>query len=416
MKNSGLKFRKLKLADIADVGPNTAAGDWFRQYWVVVSRSEDLKDIPLGLKILGEELVLFRDNSSRLGLLARHCSHRGTSLEYGDIECGGLRCPYHGWLYDVEGNCLEQPAEPPKSTFHRKVKQAAYPVRELGGLIWAYMGRDKADPPTLPRYSALVRQDGLRAIPPPRYFEYNWFNFFENAPDIAHASILHTSGAGHTTRTWGDNFFNRRDIPPFDVIETDYGIDIISHKPGPTAGTKYVHIMSAALPAMVQVTGRTEDETDDERTLFITPMDNDHFVVFNADFHAGSDPDFLIERQKLRAKPPAEQELQVYDQRKYIPFRGQVWKEDIVCQSTQGTIGKRRPERLGESDRGVILLRKIVLQAIETVMRGGQPKGLLSKNESTEVKRLKSFIGVMTDLQLKRELTAGLRDGNPSDF
>jgi phenylpropionate dioxygenase-like ring-hydroxylating dioxygenase large terminal subunit len=405
MKTPASRGKKLRAADIADIGQKTAAGQWFRRYWVVVSRSEDLKNIPLGVKILGEELVLFRDDLSRLGLLARNCSHRGTSLEYGDIECGGLRCPYHGWLYDIEGNCLEQPAEPLKSTFHRKVKQLAYPVRELGGLIWAYMGPDKEDPPPLPHYSALVRRDGFRAIPPPRYYEYNWFNFFENAPDITHASILHTSGSGHATRTWGHNFFNRREIPPFDVIETDYGIDIISHKPGPTPGTQYVHIMSAALPAIVQVTGRTEAECDDERTLFITPIDNEHFVVFSADFHSGSDPDFLLERQKLRVSPPAEQELQVYDRRKYMPFRGQVWKEDIVCQSTQGAIGSRKPERLGESDRGVILLRKMVLQAIETVGRGSRPKGVLSKQEPTDVRRFKSFIGVMTEPQLKQELS-----------
>lgn len=409
MKSPVSKNRNLTSADIADISPNTAAGEWFRRYWVVVSRSEDLKDIPLRVKILGEELVLFRDDSARLGLLALHCSHRGTSLEYGDIECGGLRCPYHGWLYDIEGNCLEQPAEPPQSLFYKKVKQVSYPVRELGGLIWAYMGPDKPDPPPLPQYSALVRRDGFRAIPLPRYYEYNWFNFFENAPDITHASILHASGTGHATRTWGDNFFNRMNVPPFDVIETDYGIEIISHKPGPKAGTKYVHIMSAALPGIVQVTGRTEDESDDERTLFITPSDNDHFIVFSADFHAGSDPDFLVERQNLRANLPAEQDLQVYDKRKYMPFRGQVWQEDIVCQSTQGAIGSRKPERLGESDRGVILLRKMVLQAIETVRRGSRPKGVLSKQEPTEVKRFKSFIGVMTELQLKQELSVGLK-------
>jgi phenylpropionate dioxygenase-like ring-hydroxylating dioxygenase large terminal subunit len=408
MRNPTSKHRQLTLADIANIGPNTAAGEWFRRYWIVVSRAEDLKNIPLGVKILGEELVLFRDDMGRPGLLGLHCSHRGTSLEYGDIECGGLRCPYHGWLYDIGGNCLEQPAEPPKSQFYKKIKHLSYPVRELGGLIWTYMGPDKEDPPPLPQYSALVRQDGFRAIPPPRYYEYSWFNFFENAPDIAHASILHTSGAGHATRTWGDNFFNRVNVPPFDVVETDYGIEIISHKPGPEAGTKYVHIMSVALPAIVQVTGRTEDESNDERTLFITPTDNDHFTVFSADFHAGSDPNFLVERQNLRVREPREQELLVYDQRKYMPFRGQVWKEDIVCQSTQGAIGNRRPERLGDSDRGVILLRKIVLQAIETARRGRRPKGVLSKGEPTEIKRLKSFIGVMTDPQLTQELSGNL--------
>ena len=154
------KNRKITDADLARVGPDTPAGQWLRRYWLAISRAEDLKDIPLGVKILGEELVLFRDDRQRLGLLGRHCAHRGSSLEYGDIECGGIRCPYHGWLYDVEGQCLEQPAEPKDSKFHLKVRQLWYPVKELGGLIFAYMGPDRKSPPPLPRYATLVRKDG----------------------------------------------------------------------------------------------------------------------------------------------------------------------------------------------------------------------------------------------------------------
>jgi phenylpropionate dioxygenase-like ring-hydroxylating dioxygenase large terminal subunit len=402
-------LKPLELSDISHIGAGTAGGSWFRRYWIVVSRSEDLRDIPLGIKILGEELVLFRDEASRLGLLGLHCPHRGTSLEYGDIENGGIRCPYHGWLFDVEGNCLEQPAEPTNSQFYRKIKHISYPVKELGGLIFAYMGPEKQDPPPLPQYSALVRRDGFRGIPPPRYYEYNWFNFFENAPDVAHASILHSSGSGHATRSWGNQFFSRQSVPPFAVIETDTGLKIVSHKPGPKAGMNYVHIMSVALPSVVQVAGRTEEECDDERTLFITPIDDDYFVVFTADFHAGSDPEFLNQRQKLRATPPDERELQVYDKRKYMPFRGQVWKEDIVCQSTQGTVGYRQQEHLAHSDRGVILLRKMVIEGMEAVRRGGRPKGVMPKETRTEVLRLTSFIGVMSERELNEDLAGSER-------
>src|SRR6185503_18607139 len=119
------------------------------------------------VRVLGEELVLFRDLQGRIGLLGLHCSHRGTSLEYGDIEEHGIRCPYHGWLYDTTGQCLDQPVEPRGSTFCEKIKHLAYPVRELGGLIFAYLGPHKESPPPLPRYSPLVRGDGVRYIYPP---------------------------------------------------------------------------------------------------------------------------------------------------------------------------------------------------------------------------------------------------------
>ena len=151
------KRNKPSLADIPHVGPATPAGEWFRRYWLVVGTTRDLRDIPQAVKVLGEDLVLFRDRDGKLALLGLHCPHRGTSLEYGDIEEGGIRCPYHGWLFDVRGQCLEMPAEPRESKFPQKVKHLSYSVRELGGLIFAYMGPGKDHPPPLPQYVAVDR-------------------------------------------------------------------------------------------------------------------------------------------------------------------------------------------------------------------------------------------------------------------
>ena len=232
--------RPFTLTDVAHVSRNTPCGDWLRHYWIAIWRSEDLKDIPQAITVLGEDLVLFRDEQGRLGLLAAHCCHRGTSLEYGDIEDGGIRCPYHGWLYDIEGNCLEQPGEPKGSIFFQKVKQPSYPVRELGGLIFAYMGKSP-EPPPLPKYSSLVRDDGIRSLYPCRNYEYNWFNFFENAPDLIHAYILHK--ASRTKRSWERAYWEyarTNGAPNLEAIETVYGMKAILHWQGPSPDTEYV--------------------------------------------------------------------------------------------------------------------------------------------------------------------------------
>ena len=140
------------------VGPGTPAGEWFRRYWMVAGTSRDLYDIPQAVRLLGEDLVLFRDSNGKIGLVGQNCPHRGTSLEYGEIEDGGIRCPYHGWLFNIHGQCLEMPGEPKDSKFTAKVKHLAYPVKELGGLIFAYMGPDQDNPPPLPKYKAWLIQ------------------------------------------------------------------------------------------------------------------------------------------------------------------------------------------------------------------------------------------------------------------
>src|SRR6478609_7882152 len=134
------KSKTATIADIAHVGPGTPCGEWFRRYWVVVGIARDLYNIPQAVKVLGEDLVLFRDEFGKLGLLGLHCPHRGTSLEYGDIEHGGLRCPYHGWLFDVTGQCLEMLAEQKDSKFPQQLKLLTYPFSESGRVLFAYVG------------------------------------------------------------------------------------------------------------------------------------------------------------------------------------------------------------------------------------------------------------------------------------
>ena len=395
------KAKKVCLADLAKVGPGTPAGEWFRRYWMVVGTTRDLYDIPQAVRILGEDLVLFRDSNGKIGLVGQSCPHRGTSLEYGDIEDGGIRCPYHGWLFNIHGQCLEMPGEPKSSKFAAKVKHLAYPVKELGGLIFAYMGPDQDNPPPLPKYKALADPTGQRSLEATRVYDYNWFNFIENGADPVHFSTLHRADANDGT--WRSWFFNFRDVPPFDAVETAYGMKVISRKPGPAPDTEYADVKSFALPSILQI-GDTEFThfkqakealaagSFNAHFMFLAPNDDEHFTLYTVNHYTGPDPEFFQKLAPSRAME-AKTEKKPYDRRKHAPFRGSVRTEDIACQSTQPVIGRRR-EQLGTSDKGVILLRKIILNGIRAVQDGRVPKGVISRAGADEMVKIDSFTGL----------------------
>jgi phenylpropionate dioxygenase-like ring-hydroxylating dioxygenase large terminal subunit len=393
--------KPLSLGDLPHVGRGTPAGDWFRRYWLVAGTTAELRDTPLAVKMLGEELVLFRDDKGEIGLLGLHCPHRGASLEYGDIEDGGLRCPYHGWLFDVGGRCLDMPAEPPERGFAAKVRHLSYPVQIQGGLIFAYLGPQRENPPPLPHYCALTDPTGQRSLEATRRYEYNWFNFIENGADPAHFSILHR--ADPNDGTWRSWFFNCKDIPSFDAIETAYGMKVISRKPGPTPATEYVDEKSFALPSILQI-GDTEFThfnqprealsagSHNAHIMFVTPNDDDSFTLYTVNHYTGPDENFF-EKLAPSRKVETQAEKKIYDRRKFAPFRGSVRTEDIACQATQPLLD-RRSEHLASSDRGVIMLRKLILDDIEAVRRGRQPRALASAVGNGGAVKIDSFTGL----------------------
>ena len=143
---------------LTQTGPGTPMGNLLRRYWYPIATTKELDTEPvMAVRLLSENLALYRNDQGKLGLVAERCPHRGASMAYGIPEEDGLRCPYHGWKFSTEGRCLEQPAEPESSTFHNRIRIPAYPVQEMGGLIWAYLGPDPA--PLLPRYDLFVRDD-----------------------------------------------------------------------------------------------------------------------------------------------------------------------------------------------------------------------------------------------------------------
>ncbi|HXG50868.1 MAG TPA: hypothetical protein VNN77_05595, partial [candidate division Zixibacteria bacterium] len=297
--------------------------------------------------------------------------------------------------------CLEMPAEPKGSTFAGKVRHLSYPVRELGGLIFAYLGPDPDNPPPLPRYRALADPAGRRSLEDTRVYGYNWFNFIENGADPVHFSILHRADpADGTWRSW---FFDAKDVPPFDAIRTRYGMKVISRKPGPTPDTEYVDEKSFALPSILQI-GDTEfthfkkpkealaEGCHNEHFMFATPNDDQSFTLYTVNHYTGDDPDFfekLSPSRRIAAPTPKKE----YDQRKYSPYRGNVRTEDIMCQTTQPLLGERR-EHLAASDKGVILIRKIILEAIQAVQDGRRPTGVWGPEDIGAIVDIDSFTGI----------------------
>lgn len=392
---------KISLSDIAPVGRGTPAGEWFRRYWLAVGTTHDLRDIPQAVRVLGEALVLFRDPDGRYGLIGANCPHRGASLEYGDIEDGGIRCPYHGWLFDVRGRCLAMPGEPAGSKFPSKVTHLAYPLEEQGGIIFAYLGPDSENPPPLPKYNALSDFAGKRSLEATRQFNYSWFNFIENGADPVHFSILHR--ADPNDGTWRSWFFNYRDVPLFDAVETSYGMKVVSRKPGPTPDTEYVDEKSIALPSVMQI-GDTEFThfnkpkealaagSHNAHIMFVTPNDDESFTLYTVNHYTGDDPEFFDKLAPSRRVEAAAQK-KPYDTRPFAPFRGSVRTEDIACQTTQPKLGQRH-EQLGTSDKGVILIRKLILAGIEAVRKGKTPKGVVAAERADELVAIDSFTGI----------------------
>lgn len=177
------------------VGPGSPVGKLLRRYWHPVAVAAELNTRPIKrLRILGEDLVLYRGDDGDYGLVEEQCPHRGASLAYGKIEGCNIRCPYHGWLFDREGKCVEQPAEPANSTYKNRIHQPAYPVQKLAGLLFAYMGPKPV--PLLPRYDVLARADGERRIVVLPRLDCSWLQPMENSVDPTHNHYLHSQRTG----------------------------------------------------------------------------------------------------------------------------------------------------------------------------------------------------------------------------
>jgi 5,5'-dehydrodivanillate O-demethylase len=327
------------------VGPGQPAGEFLRRYWLPVATHDELSpEQPTKfVRILGEDLVLFRDKQGRVGLLADHCAHRGASLCYGRVEERGIACAYHGWLYDTAGNVLETPPER-NDAITKHVKQPAYPVQKFIGMYWAYLGPSPA--PVIPPYDVWVRQDGRRWIEVRGRIDCNWFQTMENSVDSAHLQILHQEFVGRgrppasTTRGFVD------DIATFDFEVFPRGI--WKHR-------TYVSGEVDSHPLLFPTVLRQGNATQ-----IRVPIDDTHIWHVLVHFEPTEDGspvedegDPPVRHARYHKDPPDA----LYPFTRFTMHS--VAAQDHMAWETQGPITDRTAEHLAASDRGVVLLRRL---------------------------------------------------------
>jgi 5,5'-dehydrodivanillate O-demethylase len=346
---------------LTHVGPATPAGEMLRRYWWPVGFTQDVtpKGPPVKARLLGEDFVLFRDGQARLGLLELHCSHRGTSLEFGRVEDTGIRCCYHGWLYDRRGKCLEQPAEPEESTFKDRIQHPAFHAQDAGGLIFAYIGPEPA--PLLPGYDLLVRNDGCRVVGGGEEF-CNWLQRAENSADGGHSIALHAAGY--------PNMAMKR--PNIKWESTKFGIRETTWVEGVTK-PRITHFV---FPSHVRHSAARVGEQPRQVIRFRVPADDCTTNTFWIDFYPHRDgrPTQAV---ALRTKGFRKSTPGVYDRVEdgwwNLPNR----EQDRVAQESQGVIADRTREHLASSDEGIIMLRKMIRDAIDAARAGRDPIGVI---------------------------------------
>ena len=356
-------------AELTEVGAGTPMGELLRRYWHPVGLAADAGATPRQVRVLGETLILFRDGQGRAGLVHPRCAHRGTSLYYGKVEAGGIRCCYHGWLFDVQGHCLEQPCEPAGGERSRgKVRQPWYPVEERYGLVWAYLGPPDRKP-ILPRYGALERldpgefleanDDSIGGGGPP-IIPCNWLQHYENLVDPFHVVVLHATFSG-------TQFVEQMAVMPEVSWElSDIGVRTVSLRKLPD-GSTLRRLSEAALPTLrVIPSPRIGQYGRVESIGWVLPMDDDHFRIYVVG-RVKAQGDLVRMRSRLNGK--LWEELTEAEHR---DFPG-----DYEAQVSQGPIARHSEEHLVNSDRGIILLRKLLHRQLDAVARGEDPLGVI---------------------------------------
>ena len=378
---------------VTRIGPDTGCGRLMRRYWQPAALAEELPDDrPVRpVRLLGEDLVLYRREDGGHGLVGRRCPHRGADLCYGRLEDGGLRCTFHGWLFDAGGRCLEQPAEPAGSRFHTRIRHTAYPCTERNGIVFAYMG--EGDPPPLPDFDCFVAPDEF-TFAFKGYLECNWLQALEVGIDPAHASFLHRFFEdGDPDEGYGQQFRDEtaeipvtrlmREFPrpEISVDDTEYGLRLTALR-RIDAARMHVRVTNQMFPnaIVIPLSG------DMNLTQWHVPIDDTTcwwYAIFSAF-------DERVDKRRMR-----EQRLELYtlpdyrprlnrangygfdpgEQRRatYTGMGHDINVHDQWAVESPGPIVDRSAEHLGASDKGIIAYRRKLLGAIGGLEGGARP-------------------------------------------
>ncbi len=391
---------------ITRVGPGTPMGNFMREYWLPAMLSRELRAPdcdPVRVLLLGEKLIGFRDSDGRVGLLENSCPHRGASLFFGRNEECGLRCVYHGWKFDVDGNCMDMPNEPAESDFKDKVKAKAYPCQERGGVVWTYMG-PRETPPPLPDLEGNLAEGAEQSVRA-NMLESNWLQILEGDIDTTHVGFLHYGGLKAEDQPPGSfSEYQLRDkTAHFEVIDTEGGAAYGARRPaGPDQD--YWRIAQFCFPFYTftppgvlgtKKGGGARVPMDDSHTMnffmavrrglpntgptgaLSAPLPNttDWYGRFRQEQNLGND--FFIDRELQRSHDGPTG---------FTGIQG-IAMQDAAMTGSMGPIYDRSREHLGSTDAMVIRVRRRLIAAVQAHMRSGAvPPGV----DDPEVYRVRS--------------------------
>jgi len=353
-------------SELVEVGRGKPMGELLRRYWHPIGLVSDANGTPRKVRALGEDLILFRDGAGRAGLVHARCCHRGTTLHYGKVETRGIRCCYHGWLFDTQGRCLEQPCEPQGGLFRDKLRQPWYPLEERYGLIFAFMGPPERKP-VLPRYHCLEVMDDGEFVETddsslggggPQIIPCNWLQHYENVVDPLHVPVLHASFSG------AQFTMAMAAMPEVTFEKSPRGVTVRSTRK--IDGKTFQRVTEAVIPTLRVVPNpRVAQFSRVESIGWVLPIDDTSFRIYVAgrSKHPG-------DLGRMRSK-----------------FEGKFWWDmteeehqrhpgDYEAQVGQGPITIHSEEHFAQSDRGIVMIRRMLQDQIHNVEAGRDPIGV----------------------------------------
>jgi 5,5'-dehydrodivanillate O-demethylase len=363
---------------LTEVGKGTPMGNLMRRYWQPIGALVDLENKwTRRIRLLGEDLVLFKDRQGRLGLIAEQCPHRRASFAHGIPTQDGIRCPYHGWEYNAQGQCINQPNEQDKCAFRDKVSTDAYPVEEMGGMLWAYMGPQPQ--PLLPRWDGFVAEGTIR-IMGRTLLPINWLQIMENSLDPVHTEWLHGHHYEFLKEQEGVKVAISARHLKIDFKEFQYGMTKHRLLEGHSEdGDDWKVGHPIVFPNMLAV-GNGDEKSRYYSFQMRVPVDDTH--TLHLWFNAYVPPQGVAVPQHLLEKVHTYEVPYLDEQGEFIVDN--VDGQDMMAWISQGPIADRTQENLGATDKGVVMYRRMLKREMDKVQAGMDPMGLVRDNNRNQ--------------------------------